>query len=60
MLPIEGCIVKSMFCLLGALALLLSGCTPQEELPSLDGLSPSPEERLTVYTSHKEEVYGPP
>lgn len=50
---------KSLFFLACALSFLLSGCTPQEELPSLDGLSPLPEERLTVYTSHKEEVYGP-
>lgn len=46
-------------CLLSTLILLLSGCVPQEETPSLDGFAPTFEDRLTIYTPHKEEVYGP-
>lgn len=50
---------RGALCLLSALLLLLPGCMPQEETPSLDGFAPAHEERLTIYTPHKEEVYGP-
>lgn len=50
---------RAALLLLSALFLLPAGCAPREETPSMDGFAPAPEERLTVYTSHKEEVYGP-
>lgn len=40
-----------------ALALCLTGCAASAELPS--GYAPDEAHRLTVYTSHKEEVYRP-
>ena len=49
---------RSLPALLCALVLLLSGCETGSP-PAADGFAPSPEERLVVYTSHKEEVYGP-
>lgn len=45
----------ALFC---ALALLLSACAPSPD-PVMEALAPAEEERLVVYTSHKEEVYGP-
>lgn len=48
---------KRVFCLLCALLLPLSGC--RREAPEETALAPAEEDRLVVYTSHKEEVYGP-
>lgn len=42
-----------------ALVLALAGCAPEEEAPAADGYAPPEEARLTVYTSHKEEVWRP-
>jgi len=39
-------------------AALLTSCRQAAE-PGLAGLAPAEEDRLVVYTSHKEEVYGP-
>lgn len=49
--------MKKLTALAAVLALFLTGCAPAatEEYP----FAPGEEERLTVYTSHKEEVYGP-
>lgn len=40
------------------LSLLLGGCASSPD-PVMEALAPTEEERLVVYTSHKEEVYGP-
>ena len=50
---------RAALLLLSALLLLLVSCAPREEALPLDSLAPAAGERLTVYTSHKEEVYGP-
>ena len=41
-----------------ALGMSLSGCTAAERQPPLDYV-PEQEQRLVIYTSHKEEVWGP-
>lgn len=46
---------RRCFGLLCALFLCLSACAPHQN----DPLVPAAEDRLVVYTSHKEEVYGP-
>jgi len=38
--------------------LTLTGCG-RTDADGLSGLAPAEEDRLTIYTSHKEEVYGP-
>ncbi len=43
--------------LLCCLLFALSGCASEGEETA--ALAPAPEERLVIYTSHKEEVYGP-
>ena len=50
---------KSILSLLCAVILLLPGCEMREEALPMDSFIPSSEERLVIYTSHKEEVYGP-
>lgn len=40
------------------LSLLLSACSSSPD-PVMEALAPAEEERLVVYTSHKEAVYGP-
>lgn len=50
---------KSILCLVSLLALLLAGCGAVGESVPVEEFAPAPEERLVVYTSHKEEVYGP-
>ncbi len=47
--------VWALFC---CLAVLLSACGSSPD-PVMEALAPAEEERLVVYTSHKEEVYGP-
>lgn len=49
---------KRLVAVLGALCLLLPACR-QEGAPAETSLAPAEEDRLVVYTSHKEEVYGP-
>ena len=49
---------KRITLLLSALLLCLSACGSREAAP-LAELGPTEDRRLTVYTSHKEEVYGP-
>lgn len=49
---------KRIMALLCGLCLLLPACR-QDPGPAADSLAPAEEERLVVYTSHKEEVYGP-
>lgn len=49
---------KKIPALLCALFLLLSSCADSTSDPALS-LAPAVESRLTVYTSHKEEVYRP-
>lgn len=49
---------KRSLALLCALLLLLTACG-QEKDPDTLRLAPAEEDRLVVYTSHKEEVYGP-
>lgn len=49
---------KGIMAALCALCLLLPGCR-QDQAPAADSLAPAEEDRLVVYTSHKEEVYGP-
>lgn len=46
---------RRCFGLLCALFLCLSACAPHQNDPP----APAAEDRLVVYTSHKEEVYGP-
>ncbi len=46
---------RRCFGLLCALFLCLSACAPHQNDPPV----PAAEDRLVVYTSHKEEVYGP-
>ena len=46
---------RRCFGLLCALFLCLSACAPHQNDPP----APAAEERLVIYTSHKEEVYGP-
>lgn len=48
---------KKGFPALLALWLLLSGCTAS--VPPEAAFAPPPEDRLVIYTSHKEEVYDP-
>ncbi len=50
--------MKRLTLLLCALLMCLSACGSQES-DALASLAPGEEHRLTVYTSHKEEVYGP-
>ena len=47
--------VWALFCLL---SLLLCACSSSPD-PVMEALTPPEEDRLVVYTSHKEEVYGP-
>lgn len=47
------CAVFCTFCL------TLSGCSTARPDSAVMALAPAEEERLVVYTSHKEEVYGP-
>ncbi len=49
---------KPVIFLLAAL-LLLSACAPAAPDPVAASLAPGEDQRLVVYTSHKEEVYGP-
>lgn len=48
---------RSLICILLALCLVLSGCAVRTEPPN--DYAPDEAHRLTVYTSHKEEVYRP-
>lgn len=48
---------KRLVPVLLALALLLTSCTPRPDVSA--GYAPPETQRLTIYTSHKEEVYGP-
>lgn len=47
--------MKRLLCL-ALIALLLSGCAQGTDVSAF---APGEEERLVIYTSHKEEVYGP-
>ena len=38
-------------------SLVLTGCAGEQSVPDY---APAEENRLTIYTSHKEEVYGHP
>ena len=49
---------RTVLCVLLLISILLSGCGFRAE-PQLLDYSPDESERLVVYTSHKEEVYGP-
>lgn len=49
---------KSVIFLLAAL-LFLTACAPAAPDPAAASLAPGEDQRLVVYTSHKEEVYGP-
>lgn len=53
--------MKRLLCLaLCALLLLASaGCASDVPDPEITSLAPDEAHQLTVYTSHKEEVYGP-
>ena len=48
--------MKKLFLLILAASLLLSGCAGEA---AVAGTLPKPENRLVVYTSHKQEVYTP-
>jgi len=50
---------KAVSALVLAALLALAGCTPAQAPESAAPFAPPEEERLTVYTSHKEEVYRP-
>ncbi len=50
---------RRFFFFLCTLFLFLSACTAPQNDPSVAALAPPEEQRLVVYTSHKEEVYGP-
>lgn len=54
----DGKVKKRFLAGLWALLFLLSACEQAPD-PDLSALAPLEEERLVVYTSHKEEVYGP-
>ena len=48
--------MKRLLCLALMVLLLLSGCAQGTDVSAF---APGEEERLVIYTSHKEEVYGP-
>ena len=48
--------MKRLLCLALMALLLLSGCAQGTDVSAF---APGEEERLVIYTSHKEEVYGP-
>ena len=48
---------RSPICILLTVCLALTGCAMSAEPPS--GYAPDEAQRLTIYTSHKEEVYRP-
>lgn len=48
--------MKRLLCLALMVLLLLSGCAQGTDVSAF---APCEEERLVIYTSHKEEVYGP-
>lgn len=48
--------MKRLLCLALMALLLLSGCAQGKDVSAF---APGEEERLVIYTSHKEEVYGP-
>ena len=50
--------MKRLFCAV-LCALLLTGCASGGPDAEIASLTPDEAHRLTVYTSHKEEVYGP-
>ena len=49
--------MKRVLCLAAAFMLLLSGCAATGS--DVSAFAPDESERLVIYTSHKEEVYGP-
>ena len=49
--------MKRVLCLAAAFMLLLSGCAATGS--DVSDFAPDESERLVIYTSHKEEVYGP-
>lgn len=52
--------MKRLWCLMFCtLLLFLTGCTGEGRDSEITSLAPDETNRLTIYTSHKEEVYGP-
>ncbi len=51
--------IRGLVCLAVVWSLLLTGCTAGKRVSAASAYAPPEDQRLVVYTSHKEEVYQP-